>query len=144
MGFSRQEYWSGYTGVGSHSLLQEIFPTQGSNTGLLHFRQILYHLSHQGSPLELIFFTTSIKEDQMTLRQELPNLVAANQVAHQGPQSPWGLPLHHLLVPWGTHPSLAPWGVLGLSHLEGHLRLRLSFQRDPSFQIPSLHNICQK
>ena len=36
-------------GVGSHSLLQEIFPTQGSNLGLLHYRQILYHLSHQGS-----------------------------------------------------------------------------------------------
>ena len=31
------------TGVGSHSLLQ------GSNPGLLHFRQILYHLSHQES-----------------------------------------------------------------------------------------------
>ena len=38
------------TGVGSHSLLQEIFPTQGSNPGLLHRRWILYHLSHQGSP----------------------------------------------------------------------------------------------
>ena len=40
------------TGVGSHSLLQGIFPTEGSNLGLLHCRQILYHLSHQGSPLE--------------------------------------------------------------------------------------------
>ena len=38
------------TGVGSHSLLQGIFPTQGSNLSLLHCRQILYHLSHQGSP----------------------------------------------------------------------------------------------
>ena len=38
------------TGVGSHSLLQEIFPTQGSNPGPLHYRQILYQLSHQGSP----------------------------------------------------------------------------------------------
>ena len=38
------------TGVGSHSLLQEIFPTQRSNPGLLHYRQILYQLSHQGSP----------------------------------------------------------------------------------------------
>ena len=37
-------------GVGCHSLLQGIFPTQGSNPGLLHCRQILYHLSHQGSP----------------------------------------------------------------------------------------------
>ena len=38
------------TGVGSLSLLQGIFPTQGSNTGLPHCRQILYQLSHQGSP----------------------------------------------------------------------------------------------
>ena len=37
--------------VGSPSLFQGIFPTQGSNPGLLHFRQILYHLSHQGSLL---------------------------------------------------------------------------------------------
>ena len=42
------------TGVGSHSLLQGIFPTQGSNLGLLHCRQILYHLSHQGSYIYLI------------------------------------------------------------------------------------------
>ena len=32
--------------LGCHSLLQVIFPTQGSNLGLLHCRQILYHLSH--------------------------------------------------------------------------------------------------
>ena len=38
------------TGVGSLSLLQGIFPTQGSDPGLLHCRQILYQLSHQGSP----------------------------------------------------------------------------------------------
>ena len=36
------------TGVGSLSLLQRIFPTQGSNQGLLHCRQILYQLSYQG------------------------------------------------------------------------------------------------
>ena len=37
------------TGVGCHFLLQGIFLTQGSNPGLLHCRQMLYHLSHQGS-----------------------------------------------------------------------------------------------
>ena len=42
------------TGVGSHSLLQGIFLTQGLNLGLLHYRQILYHLSHQGSPAECV------------------------------------------------------------------------------------------
>ena len=38
------------TGVGNHFLLPGIFPTQGQNWGLLHSRQILYWLSHQGSP----------------------------------------------------------------------------------------------
>ena len=37
------------TGVGCHFLLQRIFLTQGSNLDLLHFRQVLYPLSHQGS-----------------------------------------------------------------------------------------------
>ena len=38
------------TWVGCHFLLQGIFPAQGLNPGLLHCRQILYWLSHQGSP----------------------------------------------------------------------------------------------
>ena len=40
------------TGVGNVSLLQGIFPIQGQNPGLLHCRQFLYQLSHQGSPWE--------------------------------------------------------------------------------------------
>ena len=38
------------TGVDSHSLLQGIFQALGSNPGLLHCLQILYHLSQQESP----------------------------------------------------------------------------------------------
>ena len=38
------------TRVGSHSLLQGIFLTQELNLGLLHYRQVLYHLSHQANP----------------------------------------------------------------------------------------------
>ena len=61
------------TGVGSQSLLQGIFPTQGSNPGLLHYRWIfptqrlnpgllhcrwiLYQLSHKGSPRILEWVT---------------------------------------------------------------------------------------
>ena len=47
MGFSRQEYWSR---LGCHLILQSIFLTQQSNRGLWHCRQILYKLSHKGSP----------------------------------------------------------------------------------------------
>ena len=39
------------TGVGSLFLLQGIFPTQGSNPGLLHCGRILYQLNHKESPL---------------------------------------------------------------------------------------------
>ena len=38
------------TGVGYHFLIQAIFLTWGSNLGLLHCRQVLYQVSHQGSP----------------------------------------------------------------------------------------------
>ena len=43
-----QEYW-----VGSLSLLQRIFPTQGLNWGLLHCRWILYQLNYEGSQKKL-------------------------------------------------------------------------------------------
>ena len=45
------------TGVGCHALLQGIFPTQESNPGLPQCRQILYCLSHQGSPRILEWIT---------------------------------------------------------------------------------------
>ena len=38
------------TGVGSLSLLQGTFPTQGLNPGLPHYRWTLYQLNHKGSP----------------------------------------------------------------------------------------------
>ena len=43
-GILQQEYWSGYC----HALLQGIFPTQVSNSGLPYCRQILYHFSYLG------------------------------------------------------------------------------------------------
>jgi len=49
-GFSPRDSPGKNTGVSGHSLLQGIFPTQGSNMSLLYCRQILYCLSHQGSP----------------------------------------------------------------------------------------------
>ena len=48
------------TGVGSHSLLQGIFPAQGLNPGLLHCRQILHCLSHQGE--QKLFFLSFFKD----------------------------------------------------------------------------------
>ena len=54
------------TGVGSLFLLQGIFPTQGSNPGLPHCRQILYQLSHKRSPriMEWVAYPFSSRSSQ--------------------------------------------------------------------------------
>ena len=58
------------TRVGSLTLLQGIFPTQGSNPGLPRCRQILYQLNHEGSPriLEWIAYPFSIRSSQLRNR----------------------------------------------------------------------------
>ena len=48
------------TGVDCNFLLQGIFPTQGSNPGLPHCRQMLYRLSHQDFP-HILCFSSSLK-----------------------------------------------------------------------------------
>ena len=54
------------TGVGSLSPLQGIFPTQGLNPGLPHCSQVLYQLSHKGSPriLEWVVYPFSSRSSQ--------------------------------------------------------------------------------
>ena len=54
------EYPGQNTGVGSLSLLQEIFSTQELNPGLLHCRWILYQLSHKGSPKRLYYIWVGV------------------------------------------------------------------------------------
>ena len=51
------------TGVGSCSLLQGIFPIQGSNPGLPHCRQILYQLTHQRSLKDILFSSFNQEEN---------------------------------------------------------------------------------
>ena len=52
-------------GVGNLSLLKGIFPTQGLNPGFPHCGQILYQLSHKGSPriLEWVAYPFSQEDD---------------------------------------------------------------------------------
>ena len=54
------------TGMDSLSLLQGIFPTQGSNPGLPHCRRILYQLSYKGNPriLEWVAYPFSSRSSQ--------------------------------------------------------------------------------
>ena len=62
------------TGVGSLSFLQGIFPIQGSNPGLPHYGQILYQLSHQGSPRILEWVVYPFSRDLPNLGIELGSL----------------------------------------------------------------------
>ena len=68
------------TGVGSLALLQGIFLTQESNQCFLHYRQILYQLSYQGSPVQF-----------SSVAQSCPTLCDPMN------RSPPGLPVHHQL-----------------------------------------------
>ena len=85
------------TGVGCYILLQGTFPTQGSNLGLPHCRQTLYHLSHQGSPYKCvdgkikIMIAKSLQQRSLTFevhpqfilgRNCLRNLVVSASVLH--------------------------------------------------------------
>ena len=97
------------TGVGSLSLLQGIFPTQRSNPGILHCRQILYQLSYQGSPI-----------------------ILGRSKHNSSPGSLWGL-CYRGLQPWGDFSSqwivLKPpavpaewwWGVAVTGSFLGHV-----------------------
>ena len=66
------------TGVHSLSLLQGIFPTQGSNSGLPHCRWILYQLSHKGSPriLEWVAYPFSSGSSQFRNQTGVSSLQA--------------------------------------------------------------------
>ena len=59
------------TSVGSYSLLQGIFLIQGLNLDLPHCRQILYHLSRQGSPNMSLTHATLLLAERDTEREIL-------------------------------------------------------------------------
>ena len=111
------------TGVGSLSLFQGIFPTQGSNPGLSHFRQIVYQRS-QGKPkytggsslvlLEQIFPTQESNWGLCTAGR-LPGK-PPNDDAHYEParSQTWTLLIHSQLCIVYIHHNL-------FIHLYGHL-----------------------
>ena len=74
------------TGVGCRGLLQEIFPTQGSNPGLQHCRWILYHLSHNGSPRTISVPFSSVTQSHLTLCDPMDCSTQGFPVHHQLPE----------------------------------------------------------
>ena len=93
------------TGVGYHFLLLGIFPTQGSNPGLLLYRQILYHLSHQGSPRKGFFK----KRKASLMAPQGKNLLAMQKTQEAGvPSLGWEDTLEKGMV---THSRIFAWRI---------------------------------
>ena len=81
------------TRVGSHSLLQGIFLNQGSNP---HCRQILYSLSHQGSPRVITKLT--VKSKCYIMLQQLTSTIHISKLCQQAEITTGrGLPIHFCL-----------------------------------------------
>ena len=115
--------------MGCHALLQEIFPTQGSNPGLLHPRQILYHLSHQGPMMK--------SESESEFAQSCLNPFNPCTVAYQAPPSmgfsgmSTGVGCHfHLQFQMSPSPKLERCPLQQLKRL-----LMLQLERTPSHKL---------
>ena len=124
------------TGVGSLSLLQGIFPAQGLNPGLPHCRQILYQLSHKGSPriLEWVAYPFS-SGSSWPWNQTRVSCIAGgfftNWAIREAPKWKWKLLSCAWLfaTPWTTSPWNSPGqniGVGSLSLLQGILPTQVS------------------
>ena len=101
------------TGVGCHALLQGIFSTLGSNPGLSHCRQILYHLSHQGSPgvyaLKVTYYISCLGlPSQNTTDDGLNN---RNSFFWQirGQKKAWNQGIGKVGCSWGLEGESVPW-----------------------------------
>ena len=97
------------TGVSSLSILQGIFPTQGLNPGLPHFRWILYQLSHKRSLRILEWVAYPFSRCIFPTQESIRGLLHCKQILYQlsYQRSPvqlfatlWTIPTR-LLYPWG-------------------------------------------
>ena len=109
------------TGVGSHSLLQGIFPTQGLNPGLPHFRQIFYQLSHQESPGFWPSFPTPVLLPGKSLGWR--SLVGCSPWSREESDTTEWLHFPALEKEMATHSSVLAWRVPGTGEPGGLLSL---------------------
>ena len=117
------------TGVGCHFLLQENFPTQGSNLVLPHSRQTLCHLSHKDRAILLLRYTKNVCES------ESHTVVSDSLWPHclcslwNSPGLNTGVGCHFLLqenfLTQGSNPGLLHcWQILHQLSYEGNLSIR--------------------
>ena len=97
MDFSRPEYWS-------LSPLQGIFPTQGSNPGLPHCGQILYQLSHKGSPRILEWVAYPFSSSDPGIKPGFPAL-QADSLPTEPPRKPKNTEVGRLTLLQGIFPT---------------------------------------
>ena len=71
------------SGVGSHPLVQEIFPMQGSNPGLLYYRQIIYPSETPGKPLIFIILLKMLSTELLGKLYNLLRVVSDKIVSHR-------------------------------------------------------------
>ena len=124
------------SGVGSQSLLQGTFSTQGSNPSLLHCRPILHHLSHQGSPANDRFYAKGFSHD---LYGQEVYLVCNDRTQKEwvmGIMGLLGVTSHHFLpteafkcTVHGGLPVLWPRGLENASPMFSNLNLSFCFNR---------------
>ena len=100
------------TGMGSCSLLQRIFSIQRSNPGLPHCRQILYHPSHQGSPIQFSSVAQSCQTLCDPVNCSTPGLLSiTNSQSSPKPMSIESvMPYNHLILclPFSSCPQSFP------------------------------------
>ena len=113
------------TAVGCHSLLQGIFLTQGSNLGLLHCRQILYPLSHQGSPVTSITQVLSREGSKWGIEMDSESSLQPAQQTRLSPPSllPQTLAFETLSDLTQRRPSVTPCDLLSVRNVHSELSL---------------------
>ena len=139
------------TGVGSLSLLQGIFPTQGLNPGLPHCRQILYQLSHKGSPRILEWVACPFSSGSCRHRNwTRVSCMTGGFFTSWAIRELWS-PLKQLFRVW-SHENLIEKGTLftvagnvnWCSHCGKQFwrflkTLKMEFQYDPAIPLPSIY-----
>ena len=144
-GFLRQEYWSALP-----CLPPGIFPTQGLNPSLLYCRQTLYHLSHEGSPLEKML--KGKNWDKWTLKCWFHRFLMGHEHQSQSAMKTWrGVKHKQSRSPTNPRtekchwpPTARPWSQICLQLCSfwspcGHLAPVLLMWW-VIFSIPTLHN----
>ena len=94
------------TGVDSLSLLQEIFPTQGSKLVLTHCRWILHQRSHKGSPriLEWVAYPFSSRSSHTSAKSRLIHMIHENSGWY------WGI-WYFLKLGWCCNKGSVLWSI---------------------------------